>query len=480
MSLGRVAARGGSVVAAGQGVKFLSQFIGTVIAARMLTPVDFGLVAMVMAIVGIAEVLRDFGLSAAAMTRADLTRQQRSNLFWTNAAIGVILGAAVWASAGAIASFYNDPRLESIATAIALVFLFNGLQTQFQADLASSHKFTALAVTEAACSLISWVIAIVWAYQTHSYWALVWQLVIFAGLRFVTRALATGWVPSLPRAGVPMRSLYQYGLSLAATQVLVYVSTNVGKVILGVVSSPRTVGLYNQSYQLVLTPISQLLPPLTPVALSTLSRAEDEQFSRLVSKAQLALGYALGACYAIVFATASPLVLTVLGAQWVDAVPFFQLFAISGAMQALNFVAHWVFLSRNLPGENLKYALCVRSVMIAAVCAAGFAWGGMGVAGAVVGCAVVAWPFSVWWIARVSPVDGPTLIRQGVRVLVAVVASASAGFATTLFLPLQGILAIVASSLVCLTVFAAFLVSPLYRSDRETLTVSVKKTLQKA
>ncbi|HEX2083580.1 MAG TPA: oligosaccharide flippase family protein, partial [Xanthomonadaceae bacterium] len=102
-SLGRIAAGGALVTMGGQLLKIAVQFGGVVLLARLLTPRDYGLVTMVLAIVCVGEVLRDFGLSSAAIQARHLSRAQRDNLFWINTAIGCVLAAVVFVFAGRIA-----------------------------------------------------------------------------------------------------------------------------------------------------------------------------------------------------------------------------------------------------------------------------------------------------------------------------------------------------------------------------------------
>src|SRR5690606_41083233 len=86
-SLGSIAARGAVLTLGGQCVKIMLQFCGIVVLARLLSPNDYGLMAMVVVLTGIGGVLRDFGLSSAAVQARSLCDQQRSNLFWINSAI---------------------------------------------------------------------------------------------------------------------------------------------------------------------------------------------------------------------------------------------------------------------------------------------------------------------------------------------------------------------------------------------------------
>ena len=105
--LGRRAVRGAAVISAGQGLRILIQLASVVVMARLLSPADVGLFAMVMSVAGIAEVFRDFGLSQAAVQAPVLTTQQRSNLFWINSAMGAALAVAVFLSSWGIAALYG-------------------------------------------------------------------------------------------------------------------------------------------------------------------------------------------------------------------------------------------------------------------------------------------------------------------------------------------------------------------------------------
>ena len=98
--LGARAARGAAVTLGAQGGKVLVQVASVVVLARLLSPHDYGLIAMVVAIIGIGELVRDFGLSSAAIQAPTLSTKQRDNLFWINTGIGVGLAIVVYLGAG--------------------------------------------------------------------------------------------------------------------------------------------------------------------------------------------------------------------------------------------------------------------------------------------------------------------------------------------------------------------------------------------
>src|SRR5277367_6431891 len=112
--------RGGLARLCALGANFVLRIVSLMVLARLLSPKDFGLVGMVTAFTGILTLLRDFGLSSAAIQRADVTEEQVSTLFWINIGLGVLLGLISAAMAPAIAAFYSEPRLFGVTVVLAL------------------------------------------------------------------------------------------------------------------------------------------------------------------------------------------------------------------------------------------------------------------------------------------------------------------------------------------------------------------------
>lgn len=416
--LGRLAARGALITMGGQGCKILLQFGGIIILARLLSPGDYGLLAMVIAVVGIGEVLRDFGLSSAAIQASSVSAAQRSNLFWINSAIGLALAVAVFAAAPWIAVFYGQPLLEPIAQVLALTFLLNGLATQFRAQLNRDMRFGRLAMVEIAGQAVGLAAGVVLALRGHGYWALVAQQLSHALTMLVLFAALSGWLPGLPRRGAGMGSFLRYGWNLMLTQLIGYLSRNVDALIIGQRFGAEALGLYNRAYQVLMLPLNQINAPATTIALPVLSRlqAEPARYNAFLLHGQAALLHLVVAVFAFACAQAEPLILLVLGAQWAEAVPIFQVLAIGGAFQAASYATYWVFLSKGLTGSQLRYVMLTRVVIIAAILA-GSRWGVLGVAVAYSASLGFKWLAGLYWI-RDSGAPVGNMLRNGLHLLV--------------------------------------------------------------
>jgi PST family polysaccharide transporter len=403
-SLGRSVARGGAVTIGGQGVRFALQLASLAVLARLLSPSAFGYVAMVMAIVGIAELVREFGLSKAAVQAPVLTRGQRDNLFWLNTGLGVVLSSIVFAGAPLVADAYGEPVLDPVTRSLAAVFLLNGFAAQFRASLQRDLRFTVLAVFEMLGPAAGLAGAIVVAVLDGSYWALVVQQLVTTAVVTIGPACAAGWWPGRPRRGESIKPMIGYGGNLFGTQVLTYVGNNVDTVVIGLTVGPTAAGLYNRVFQLVKLPVSQLNAAVARVALPALARIQDEpdRYARYLLRGQVLLLNLLVPALALAWAVAEPLILVVLGNSWGEAVPIFSLLVLGGVFQAIGFVQNWIFTSSGRTGQQLCLNLVTRPLFVLAVLV-GSMWGVIGVAAGYALTAALQWPIALLWAGRAVP-----------------------------------------------------------------------------
>jgi PST family polysaccharide transporter len=354
-----------AITLAGQWTRFVIQTGSLIILARLLSPRDYGLVAMVTAIVGIAQVLGDFGLSLAAVQARVLSRAQKSNLFWLNSLLGLTLTLVVFLLRGPIASFYHRPQLTEIVSALSVAFVINGLTTQFEAELTRSMRFSRLAIRDVAAAIVAFAVALGMAVAGAGYWALVGQQLALAGASLLGSVVLSGWWPGLPRIRESMGGLLGFGANTMGLQVSAYVASNIDSVFVGRFWGAALLGVYNRAYTLFTLPLQQLTAPLTRVVLPTLSRIHDDAlFVRYLVRAQLLNSYILVGTLVVGAAVAQPLIETTLGPQWSGVVPIFQVLALGGVFSALGYLYYWIFLARDLTGVALRYGLFGRAAMV--------------------------------------------------------------------------------------------------------------------
>jgi len=379
--LKRRAIRGGVAKLSSQILNTALRIGSLVLLARLLTPSDFGLIAMVMVVVGVLNLFRDFGLSTATIQRASVSHEQLSTLFWINLLVGVTLTCVAAASAPALAAFYREPRLLWITVSLAGSFVVNAAGIQHTALLQRQMRFTALAAMETLSLLASVALGLAMALLGLGYWSLVGMTLSACATYSIGVWTASRWTPGRPHHDATIISMIRAGGIITANSLVVYAAYNVEKILLGRFWGADALGIYGRAYQLINIPTESLNSAVGAVAMSTLSRIKDDP-SRL--RSYFLKGYTLliAATLPITAACAlfaDELVLLLLGHQWSSAAPIFRLLAPTILVFGLINPLWPLLVAQGMLVRGLHQALVIAPLTITAY-VIGLHWGPQGVA----------------------------------------------------------------------------------------------------
>lgn len=480
-SLGDVAARGTKITLLTQLVRFLLLIGSLVVLARLLTPEDFGIVAMVTSVIGVAEIVRDFGLASAAVQARTLSHGERTNLFWANVGIGTACAGIAALCVPLIVGLYDEPRLKPIVLTLVVVFVLNGATTQFQAELTRSLRFKALAGADIVAQTVGIAVAITMAILGFSYWAIVGQQIVVSVLALTITAAVSHWWPGLPSRSVSITRFFRFGGGVFGTQLVSYVTRNVDNVAIGAYWGAGPLGLYTRAYQLLMTPLNQLNAPMTRIALPVLSRVQDDDqtYGRYLAKSQLFGCYLTATLFAVSAGLSVPLVDILFGPRWTAVAPIFAILALGGVFRAMDQLAYWIYLSRGHTGAQLRLFL-ITGPLMTVIILAGVPWGPVGVA---VGCSVaytMHWAMSLWYVGRVAKVDSGALFRTAARsVLLVSLPSGLLAFGATLLVP--GSVAQIALAIAAVVAYLsmAVMVIPRVRRDAGVIANFVRRAFRR-
>ncbi|HTW78156.1 MAG TPA: lipopolysaccharide biosynthesis protein [Terracidiphilus sp.] len=351
--------RGAASRLVAQGINSAVNLVSLVVLARLLGPAEYGLVGMVTAFTGVLGLFRDFGLSTAAVQRADITKEQSSALFWVNIAVGAGLTLLGIAMAPAVAAFFHDRRLIAVTMVMATSFLFNAAGVQHGVLLQRQMRFTALAAIYTVAGVSSTGLGIWGAMNGYGYWALV--SINITGPLVVTIGcwLTTMWIPGLPRRKTGVRAMMRFGGTVTLNSLVAYAAYNLEKVLLGRFWGADALGIYGRAYRLVNIPTDNLNSAVGEVALSSLSRVQHQpqRFRSYYLKAHsLVMGFTLPITF--IFALfAEDTIRVLLGPKWLSAVPIIRFLAptivVFGVINPLN----WLMTALGHVERNLKLAL---------------------------------------------------------------------------------------------------------------------------
>lgn len=231
-------------------------FAGNIALAYLLTPDDFGLIAMLGVFTALAQALIDSGLSDALLNTPNPSRRDFDTLFWFNAAVGTAIALLYAAIAPAVANILERPLLQPILTILGLNALPAALTIAPQTLLRSQLRFKAGAIVSLFASTVSTAVAVTIAYATASYWALVALQVTYAVALSLAAWATTRWWPKPQFDTLRFRQLYRYGINLLLSGIVVQVSQNIFAFVLGQRFSAAQAGCLNQAQKLQQTPVN--------------------------------------------------------------------------------------------------------------------------------------------------------------------------------------------------------------------------------
>ena len=373
--------RGGLSRLCAQGAALLLRVASLVVLARLLKPSDFGLVGMVTAFTGVLTLLRDFGLSSAAIQWPSITPEQISTLFWINMLVGALMSLAAVGMAPAIAHFYHQPSLFWMTSIVAMGFLFNAAGVQHAALLQRRMRFTALSVINIFSSAVGYVLAIAAAAAGFRYWALVTMPVATPLAATIGFWLTSAWVPGMPRGSAEVRSMLRFGSILTLNGLVAYIAFNAEKVMIGRVWGADAVGLYGRAFQLISIPTDGLNSAVGEVAFAALSRLQRDP-ARLRSYFLKGFSLVLGLTMPITLMCAlfaRDVVYVLLGPNWMGSIEIVRLLAPTIAILAIINPLGWLMYSLGMVARGLKIALVFAPIIIAGYCI-GLPYGPAGIA----------------------------------------------------------------------------------------------------
>lgn len=373
--------RGGLVTLTSQGAQFAMQSVATIVLARLLTPADFGIVAMVTAITGLATAFADFGLSEATIQRKEITHEQVSTLFWINVAIGLGLTLVTAALGPLLSRFYREPRLLDITLLLSLTFFIGGLRVQPNALLQRQMRFSSMAFRDVASYALAVPVAIAMAWRGAGYWALVALPLVLSFAQMVTSWMMVHWRPGLPRRDAKVGSMVAFGGKVSASYLIFNINRSFDSVLIGWYWGAAPLGLYSRAYNLLMLPVRQLSRPAGNVAIPAFSRLQDdpERFARYYLRAIGLIIWITAPIFGFLFVSAKPVITLVLGSKWVEAAPVFQILVIAALGQLLLESSVWLFVSRGQSGRLLNLLLITSPIVVCSF-AIGLPFGIKGVA----------------------------------------------------------------------------------------------------
>lgn len=366
-SLKKRAVKGAGINVVMHFLSFLFNTIGVVILARLLTPKDYGLVAMVTVF---SLLPMNFGLNGFTpyiIQKQHIEEKEINAIFWVHVYVASFLALCFVGVGFFLVYFYSEPALGGIAATMATSFILVAFYTSPRALLRREMKFAAVAIGDLIAVIVSTALAIVAAIVGMSYWAVVVRQLTGPAVTVIATWILCSWRPSSPRYLACAVPGFIYGLKVYGNFVIDYLTKNTDRVLLGKYYGSALLGNYDRAQQLSALPVGQLLVPLNVVVQATLSRLQDdkERFTVYYTKA-LAMVSFLGTIAAVVLMlSARDLIPLLLGPGWTETGVILMAFSPGITALLIYGTISWLHLSLGTPGRWMRWNIFATIITIA-------------------------------------------------------------------------------------------------------------------
>ncbi len=319
-------------------INVVAQLVITMVLARLLTPEEYGTVAVLTAFSGIFSVLADAGISAAIAQSQDLDSHDYERLFFLSLIIGIGLTLVFCLLSFVVAWFYGDSIYVPLGCLMSLAVLFNALNMVPNGVLIKERKFKLIALRLVACTIAVGAIAIALAFLGFGCFAIVMNTVLTALFVFLWNLNGTGIHMSFGSVRgvwgkVGSFSMYNMGSSLVG-----WFANNLDSLMVGKLFGAAELGYYNKAYSLYGYPLSILATPITSTLLPFLAplqhdeKALDAKFTRVFRR----LSFISALCTAVMHVCASEIILVMYGQTWAPAIPMLSILAFAVYSRGIN------------------------------------------------------------------------------------------------------------------------------------------------
>lgn len=341
----------------------------TVILTRLLTPQEFGLLAMAQVFAEFASLFVDFGFSVSILHRKEIDERLTSSVFWLNLGMASLLFLAFLPGAHAVAAFYGEPAVIGLTRFVALTFVFSALSSVPVALLKREMRFDQVAKAEIFTNFSSGLLAVLLAWQGFGVWSIALQSVGAAALLAVAVFWLARWRPRLQLDVSALREVAGFSLGLFGYKMVAYWGRALDRIFIGRFVGAGGLGLYTRAYTLMMLPTSQLSDAIQHPTFRALSaiREDRERVKRIQLRMLTMLTFVGYPIIVGLAAVAEPFILTMYGASWAGVIPIYTILCWVSMVHILSSAGSSLLNSQGRTDQTLLWAVLGFVVLLIAM-----------------------------------------------------------------------------------------------------------------
>ena len=401
------------------------QFLQVIILARLLAPSDFGLIAIVIAVISLAQIFSDMGVSTAIIHYQEISQEALSSLYWLNVLAGCVLMLVVMLLSPLVAYLYGYSELENVFMVTSIYFVIVAAGQQLRVVAEKELQFSKLARIELIAALMGFIVAVAWAMIWPGVYALVAGLLVTALTITVLSwiYLACDWRPMCRLYYADVRRFLGFGSYMMGNNIINVLNSQADVLIGGRYLSATELGVYSLPRDLSLRLAGTINPILTRVGFPVMAKVQgDKKKLKSVYLKTIRMASSVNFPLYIGMAVFAPEAVTVIfGDQWQESVPILRILAIWGLLRSTGNPIGSLLFALGKAALAFKWNLILTLIIIPSLWY-GASYGAHGIAYTMLFLSLI---FLVpGWFILVRPVCGAGFFEYFEQMLIPLVVSA--------------------------------------------------------
>lgn len=351
---------------------FAGQIIGFVIGiilARLLSPREYGLIGMVITFTILTQPFINSGFSQALIRKKNCTDTEFSTVFYFNLFAGIFFYAIIYLAAPYISTFFNEPELTRITRVMALIIVIDAATIIQSTILTKDVNFKLITKIGIAASIVSGIIGVVMAFNGFGVWSLVFRNMADHFIKSLLLWINNRWKPKKVFSLPALKELFGFSSKLLASAILDKVYYNIYTLVIAKYFSAKELGLFIRAKMfkdLIAQNLSEMVGNVSFPVLASIQE-EPQKLKDTYKRIFTSINFIVWVALFILAAIAEPLIITLIGEQWVDSVIYLQLLCFVGVFYPVHALTKKVLFVYGRSGLFFRLQIFTKALAVPAI-----------------------------------------------------------------------------------------------------------------
>lgn len=315
-------------------------FAVSMVLARLLSPEDFGVIALANVTIGLVTCFTNLGLGAALIQRTEVEELDYCTFFWADAVMRLLVYIVIYMIAPFAAEYYSKSELGILIRLLALGIPFGIISSVSGLKLTRAMDFKTPSVISMVSCVVSSIVSIIMALRGYGLWTIVGQQLSVNVLATLITFCRVPWIPKFLFSWIRFRQFFSFGSKMLASDILDTFYNDIISIIIGKHFSLSSLGYFNKGQSIPQLLINSVNGPINGVSFPMLSKLQGDKvkYRAAFSRALQTSVFFCAPMMAGMIVVAKPLIMLLFGEKWIPAVPFLQIMAIVCVFSPLHYL----------------------------------------------------------------------------------------------------------------------------------------------